>query len=210
MGKKLLFTIIFLIVIFLLFLNLPKTNHSNDQIIYIPNFLSESEYQMIKQSIQEDQRPFRINWNNLQTKPLKDDIYHQLFYSPQSLSKVQQYTGNTVQKSIIPPEYRIYSKHKGMDWHTDTLLYKEPQYECVYTIENTSDSTTDYLNQKGQLHSVRTEPNSLMLVKANGYMHRVKPVNRGKRTIIKLIYTTTQEINPKNTLKFHQALHSLL
>ena len=27
-----------------------------------------------------------------------------------------------------------------MDWHQDVALYKTPQYELVFTLENTSDS----------------------------------------------------------------------
>ena len=94
-----------------------------------------------------------------------------------------------------------------MRWHSDILLYDKPQYECVYTISNNSDSTTDYIDHWGIKHKVWTKPNSLMIVRANGYKHGVNPVNKGRREIIKLIYTPTDKINYKNIYSYNNALN---
>jgi hypothetical protein len=40
----------------------------------------------------------------------------------------------------VPVEYRVYPEGSAMDWHQDVALYKTPQYELVFTLENTSDS----------------------------------------------------------------------
>ena len=79
--------------------------------------------------------------------------------------------------------------------HIDTLLYQKPQYEAVYTIRNKSNSLTKWKDNKGKLHSKWTEPNSLMIVKAQGYEHFVTPPEIGEREILKLIYTQTNQTN---------------
>ena len=79
--------------------------------------------------------------------------------------------------------------------HIDTLLYEEPQYEAVYTIRNTSNSYTEWIDGDNIKHSEWTEPNSLLIVKAKGYKHHVTPVLNGEREILKLIYTQTDKVN---------------
>lgn len=85
----------------------------------------------------------------------------------------------------IPVEYRQYPiGSQGMVWHRDTCLVGR-QYECVYTVTNTSDSLTLYKDMFGRIHSVRTEPNSLIVVQAGGAEHAVTPVTIGERSIVK-------------------------
>ena len=40
----------------------------------------------------------------------------------------------------------------------------------------------------GELHSVWTDPNSLLLILAGGTPHRVQPMKRGERLILKLLF----------------------
>ena len=86
-----------------------------------------------------------------------------------------------------------------MEWHSDLLMYQKPQYEAIYTIRNTSNSLTEWIDERGKKHSKWTEPNSILIVKANGYRHHVLPVETGEREIMKLIYTQTKEINNNYT-----------
>jgi hypothetical protein len=75
-----------------------------------------------------------------------------------------------------------------MDWHTDTImLNNQLQYECVITISNTSDSET-LLDKKIYTSHIETEPNSLLIVRANGVRHKVTELTKGERTIIKLVF----------------------
>ena len=71
----------------------------------------------------------------------------------------------------------------------------KPQYEAVYTIRNNTDSLTEWIDDNNKIHSVWTKPNSIMIVKAQGYKHHVTPVNDGEREILKLIYTQSDNIN---------------
>ena len=98
--------------------------------------------------------------------------------------------------SSLPIEYRIYpEKSNGMEWHKDTQLYNNPQYECVYTIENNSDSYTLWVDDNKRIHTINTKPNSLIIVVANGPIHRVTPINNGYRSILKFIYSNDEPIS---------------
>ena len=48
----------------------------------------------------------------------------------------------------------------------------------------------------GNLQYIWTEPNSILLVKAQGLLHNVTPLTQGVRNILKLIYTQTNEKTP--------------
>ena len=74
-----------------------------------------------------------------------------------------------------------------MKWHRDTMLIGR-QYECVYTLTNTSDSVTKWRDFIGNEHPVRPEPNSLIVVQAGGVEHAVTPVTIGERTIVKFVF----------------------
>ena len=41
-----------------------------------------------------------------------------------------------------------------MKWHKDTLLYEKPQYEAIYTIDNLSESETEWMDDKDNLNSM--------------------------------------------------------
>ena len=43
---------------------------------------------------------------------------------------------------------------------------------------------------------VSTDPNSLIIVKAEAVLHRVLPVKRGERSILKVVFTSTPERSP--------------
>lgn len=175
-----------------------------DCIVYIPNFLSDHEIQQLHKCIHSNSES-KLNHNGLLTKTLNYQA-NDIFYSNHQLNRLTTQLGIRVYPSQIPCEYRLYDKYQGMNWHQDIQLYEQPQYECVYTISNNSDSTTDYIDQWGLKHKVWTQPNSLMIVKASGFRHGVNPVTQGKREIVKLIYTPTDKINNKNKTQYINAL----
>jgi hypothetical protein len=208
MKRKYIYVIavIFILLLMIVFVYFKQSTMFDDYVLYIPNFLSHQEYQNILRSLKTDTRPHDVNRNGLLKKTIIDKKINHIFYSPSNIQKIKQLTGKHVFQSKVPIEYRMYQLHNGMDWHSDTLLYEEPQYECVYTIKNTSDSHTEYIDQNNQKHSVWTEPNSLMIVRANGFFHHVTPVTKGVREIFKLIYTPTHKINKENKYEFYKAM----
>ena len=81
-----------------------------------------------------------------------------------------------------------------MDWHRDVALYTEPQFEIVCTIHNSSDSRTEWKDIKtGRRRAIRSEPNSVLIVQADSVVHRVTPITKGERSIVKFAYSTTNE-----------------
>jgi hypothetical protein len=97
---------------------------------------------------------------------------------------------NNIKLSNFPIEYRVYpTKSSGMEWHKDTLLYNIPQYECVFTIENKSDSNTLWKDEHNIIHTIKTKPNSIIIVVADGPTHKVSPINNGYRSILKFIFS---------------------
>mmetsp|Transcript_27439 Transcript_27439/g.71210 ORF Transcript_27439/g.71210 Transcript_27439/m.71210 type:complete len:272 (+) Transcript_27439:71-886(+) len=90
-----------------------------------------------------------------------------------------------------PVELRLYPVSSYMDWHVDELMYTEPQYEMILTLENSTDSFTQWVDANGQTVSTWAEPNSLIVVKAGAALHQVTRVKKGRRAILKFILTPT-------------------
>lgn len=91
--------------------------------------------------------------------------------------------------SEFPMELRHYPSGSSMPWHSDEALYgPQPQWELIYTVDNDSDSETEWRDAQGRLHGAWTPPGSLLCVRAEGWQHRVTPVRRGSRLIVKLAY----------------------
>ena len=197
---------IILIIIFIIIVSLGYYHYIHlDSVIYIDDFLNKQDYSELLNHIHnlQDLKP---NNNGLLSKKLNDQNIYDMFYNKQNLNKISNLVGKKVYQSKIPIEYRIYNKSQGMFWHTDVLLYEIPQYEIVYTLNNTSDSETEYIDHWGMKHNVWTKPNSLMIVKADSYKHGVKPVTKGTREILKMIYTPTHTINETNKMAYNHAL----
>ncbi|KAI8467807.1 MAG: hypothetical protein J3K34DRAFT_460202 [Monoraphidium minutum] len=94
--------------------------------------------------------------------------------------------------SDFPMELRSYTRGAHMPWHKDEQLYDDPQWECIYTVENSSDSVTQWRDDAGELLEARTDPNSLLAVLAEAWDHRVTPARAGSRAIIKFAMTSSR------------------
>ena len=81
-----------------------------------------------------------------------------------------------------------------MNKHKDHLIYKIPQYECILTLSNSTDSYTILEPQgKADNKKIKSKPNSLIIVKAQGIEHEVTTVNQGERYFLKFIFTETDQ-----------------
>lgn len=188
-----------LIFILLIFIFIYYLSSKKNEIYYLEDFLSNEEYNYIKN--------YTKSLNNFKSerfrliKPIYNEKINNIFYSDKYLNKIKKIINKNVKKSNFPIEFRIYPEgSSGMKCHKDTLLYEEPQYEMVYTIENESDSYTNWYSYLGWNNKIYTKPNSLIIVKAQENIHCVSPVTKGYRTILKLIYTQTDKYN-NNYLK---------
>jgi hypothetical protein len=93
-------------------------------------------------------------------------------------------------------ELRSYQRAAHMPWHKDEQMYAAPQWECIYTVDNASDSVTQWRDDDGDLYEQATDANSLLAVLAEAWDHRVTPVRRGSRAIIKFAMTSTAATLP--------------
>ena len=205
MNKCFKYLVIILFAISLIFIILStktfllnKKRYYDDNVLYIDNFLDEEEYNIILNNINNIDDLKNENFRLI--KPLDENNYkeiYDIFYSKKCTNQLKNKTKNyNIFKSDFPIEYRIYpTNSKGMRWHSDTLLYDLPQYEVIYTIDNTSDSKTEWIDSDNKKHSLWTKPNSLLIVKANSYRHCVTPINTGTRSIFKLIFTQSRFTN---------------
>ena len=201
---KILLFIISVIMILLFIYSYIKLSYNNniiykDKIIYIDDFLNDYEYKNLLNNLENDNRNF-LNEDFRLVLPLNNNnnkSVYDMFYSEKYINIIQKKLNNyNVTKSDFPIEYRIYpTNSKGMRWHSDTLLYDLPQYEAIYTIHNNSDSLTKWEDENNKEYSVWTKPNSMLIVKAAGLRHMVTPVTTGTRSILKLIYTQSSNIN---------------
>jgi hypothetical protein len=184
----LLLILLLLLIIYYLFF------YKKDEVYYIENFLTEEEYNYIKKYTKNIKNLKSENFRLI--KPILDKRINNIFYSQKYIEKINNIVNSDLKESEFPIEFRVYPEgSQGMNCHKDTLLYVEPQYEIIYTIENESDSYTNWYSNLGWNNKIYTKPNSLIIVKAQGNLHCVSPVNKGYRTILKLIYTKTDKYN---------------
>ena len=116
------------------------------------------------------------------------DPFVSSIYNDDLVNAVRSATGNNRldRCASVPVEYRTYGPGSSMHWHRDQpMLSDQLQYECVITLRNTSDSKTLLENKKG----IKTEPNSLLIVRANGINHSVSPTTKGSRSILKVVFS---------------------
>jgi hypothetical protein len=119
-------------------------------------------------------------------------VVHRAFMNRKVADRLGALTGeSSLLPADVPVEFRVYPSGSCMDWHQDVALYVEPQYELVFTLENSSDSQTQWQDDAGRRRGGWTEPNSVLMVRAEHVVHRVTPVTRGERSIVKFVYTTT-------------------
>ena len=192
--------IILLFIIFILignfYYSIENFKQSKNDIYYIEDFFTPNEFELISNHLKNIPRKSLKNEKFRLVSTLDNKMISNILYSQQNINKINKIVGKTLFKSDFPIEYRIYpTKSPGMRCHTDTLLYDLPQYEVVLTINNTSDSFTNWYSYNNDEHKIYTKPNSLLLVKAKGNRHCVSPINKGKRSIIKYIYTQSNRYN---------------
>jgi hypothetical protein len=171
--------------------------------MYVPQFLSQSDHRHLLAELSN--MPL-VDENNLMAPGrLRTFIQpstrtHQIFTSPQLTEYFTRVFSTPLEPAALPSTRRItvpieYRKYKvgggGMKWHRDMSLIGQ-QYECVYTLTNTSDSYTVSRDWLGNQYPVWAEPNSLIVVRAKGVMHGVTPVTTGERSIVKFVFCAPQ------------------
>ena len=174
--------------------------------VYMPNFLQADLFEEIRRESRGWRSKLKLEKDSIANGRLGRVLdsrsrAHQAFYADALFrERLQSLLGldPPFEPSDFPIELRHYPQGAGMQWHQDDLLYTQPQCEFVFTLENTSDSYTEWLDGRQQLASIWTEPNSLIAIRAGerGPRHRVTPIGRGERSILKFVYSTGGDKTP--------------
>lgn len=200
-NRYILFIFIFfvfsiLFVFFGILFSLYKTLFFTCSGIYEKNILPKDDFDKLLELCSHYNETNMVNDHKASGRlmhifPLQDPIYKVLF-QPKFIQKVRNFCGNPrlVPCLDIPIEYRKYKIGSNMAWHRDTqMLQNQLQYECVITMENTSDSKTEMKKWFGLFScGISTEPNSILIVRAKGVEHRVTTTRQGNRTILKFVF----------------------
>ena len=120
-----------------------------------------------------------------------------VFSNPRLLRTLREITGEeTLALGDFPIEVRACDVGSAMDWHKDVVMYDPPQWECVFTVRNDSDSVTEWIvdDDEDETRAVRTRAGSVFVVRAGGATHRVLPSTRGERVVVKVLYTTETRV----------------
>jgi hypothetical protein len=159
-----------------------KNIYSNEMFSKIKNYCSQiSENDMIDDTKASGRLMYVIK---------NEDPILKYIYNDDFIEKIRKLTGksNLIPCKEVPVEYRKYIRGSFMDWHKDTqMLPDQLQYECVITITNTSNSRSSF-RKKMRTVNVKSKPNSIIIVRANGIPHKVSKTTRGERTILKLVF----------------------
>lgn len=178
--------------------SLAKEFVSNNGLAILPNILTLQEAQEIKTSIASLSKTMRKETGSIAIGrvgchvPQESKIIEYLL-SSKVVSRIARITGKgqSLRAAEFPLEVRQYTIGSSMPLHKDEVLYKTPQIEFIYTVENSSDSVLQYIDRSGKMMTEWTQPNTLVVIQADAVLHAVTPTTRGSRTIIKGLLTTT-------------------
>ena len=212
MKKYLFLFMIFILFLYLIFNHKTKTDFSysysedfltNNDLIQINNELKNYD-QKLENSLENYSNVLRYN-TPIDSIKIRNILESYTDNIRKLVSNNKIYLANN-----FPIEYRKYVKGSFMNKHKDHLIYKIPQYECILTLSNSTDSYT-ILDPQGEAGAsfnkvkrlmdlkepgnkkIKSKPNSLIIVKAQGIEHEVTPVNQGERYFLKFIFTETDQ-----------------
>tara|TARA_B110000483_G_C18133387_1_gene518540 strand:+ start:443 stop:1030 length:588 start_codon:yes stop_codon:yes gene_type:complete len=183
---------LFVVILILTLLLFLVFEYKNKKVFYSTNFFEKFVHEKIKkdclefnsQLVDED-LPNNVKRKRFYIDPTHD--IHKLLDSDEVKNKLG-FSGYELSVDV-PVEYRVYGMGGHMNWHSDTQLYDPEQYELIYTIDNTSDTTFNWKQPiTGKIQSLEPKPNSILYVRANGAPHMVSEITDGFRYILKFVY----------------------
>jgi len=202
--------LLFILLFAILYIYFKKTllSYQDDDLVLIHPFFPKKQFSDIakycKTLDSKLENDSRVKSRKTYMCDAKTDasLYYMIYSSHlfQQMRKILK--KDTIFASEFPIEYRKYETgSEGMPWHQDKPLYNQPYYECVLTLENNSDSIFEF-NVDDTIHSVEPKPNSLVLVKPSSIYHRVSPLEKGERTILKFIFLLNENNEKSDDYEF--------
>lgn len=202
--NKYIFVVILVLIITILVCAFWRTPVDPD-ILILPDFYSPNQFNDIMNMIHKTSGELKHDERHSQRKTYMYKNSNQ-YFTPFSRLLHTQSLRNTLERvqskssrtNEFPIEYRRYdSSSKGMAWHQDKPIFNGVYYECVLTLDNTSDSVFEYI-QNNKVQRIKTKANTLICVTPNSIQHRVTPCKKGKRDIIKFVATFVNNTTNQN------------
>ncbi len=192
---------IIIIVIIIVIINnrnrIVEKNCIIKKVYFYTNVLPQEEYINLLEECKLLQ-PYLVeeNTNFVNRKKFvvnRNSYLNRIFYGVKFFNYLYKILGFRVKPSVnLPIEFRIYEKGGKMNWHrdyVDSVIKNCPQIEIVFTLENTSDSKTLWIDDEtNKKHEIITQNNSIIITQGNGAYHMVTPVTTGFRSIVKIAY----------------------
>lgn len=184
------------------------SSSSSSSPYYVENVLDENALGIIREEmrgktvaarLKAEKASFAKNRRCASLSPIGPS-YRDVLSSAKTIRKLREITGEpTLTLGDFPAELRVCDVGSEMDWHVDPELYDPPQWECVFTIDNDSDSVTEWELEEDDVHvhtrTTWTAPGSALIFRAGGVKrHRVKPSTFGERVIVKALYVCEKRV----------------
>jgi hypothetical protein len=189
--------IIFIIIILIIVIYNTNKNCIIKKVYFYTDVLTQEEYVNILEECKLLQ-PYLVEENTefITRKTIvvyKNSYLNTIFYGDKFINYLCGILGFRVKASNnLSIEFRIYEKGGKMDWHRDyidNIVRNCPQIEIVFTLENTSDSKTLWIDDDtNKKHEIITQNNSIIITQGNSAYHMVTPVTTGFRSIVKIAY----------------------
>ena len=169
--------------------------YERDGLCVVRTFLPPADFALLRDECRRLRGKMKREKNSMATGRVgcfidRRSPTHQLLTSAAVRARVARLVGQPVELSDCPIELRSYRKGAQMPWHRDDQLYDHAQCEVVICVDNDTDSRTEWIDAQGRQRAEWTPPNMALLVRggATGAAHRVTPVKRGERTILKMVW----------------------
>lgn len=197
MRKNILIFIIIIIIILISFFVFKNYKNYKKQplikdLFYLTNFVDISDFNHLKQALD------RYNQNLEQSRESLSNVNRYNFKLPPDsklnvildnmIKQIREKTGLKNLRLLRDTgiEYRKYEPGSFMDWHQDIILTNPPQWECVFTLRNNSDSVTEFQDPLSKsIEKIKSEENSLIMLRAGGIPHQVTLTTKGERYFLK-------------------------
>jgi hypothetical protein len=149
----------------LLLLNNIDINNINN--IFLEN--NEKKYILLDRNNINYDKIYKIIYNDKLKKIIKDKFNFDLIYPTYDI------------------EYRIYKINKNsMGWHKDLSILNSKYLECIYVIENNTNSFFKWFKNV-KFNEYYQKSNDLIIIKPNDLIHNIDPILYGNKKILKFI-----------------------
>ena len=186
--------IIFLLIILIFIMHF--TMFLENYLLIKNNFLDNSDLNKLSKILKEqniflenDKKKYilfdRKNKENNSGTNLQ--IYDIIYNNPELKRIIKEEFNADLKYPTYEIEYRIYKHNpKIMGWHQDHKIINKNYLECIYVIENTTNSLFRWYKDF-KFHEYKQKHNDLILLKPNDLIHNIDPILYGEKKILKFI-----------------------